>query len=208
MKLVERFSKTPDSQQRKTQETSPDPQVMFGDEGLIWASLLIMAIGNSFHRMGPSFERSRFGFPLMLLGLTCLILFPEDLANRESELHTSILRSVAPLVPFSIGAILILHYSPTYGEPRTLRLVSGWLLVAISWFILYSGKSSISPSGTTRGVLVLFGVSISLVAVIIGTHLSERSSGLKHESEPLSNEEERLVRAILEMHMDGDENGN
>ena len=67
-----------------------------------------MAIGNSFHRMGPSFERSRFGFPLMLLGLTCLILFPEDLADRESELHTSILRSIALIVPFSIGAILII----------------------------------------------------------------------------------------------------
>jgi hypothetical protein len=181
---------------------------MIGGEGLIWASLLIMAIGNSFHRMGPSFERSRFGFPLMLLGMTCLILFPEDLADRESELHNSILRSVALIVPFSIGAILILRYSPTYGEPRTRGLASGWFLVAISWFILYSDKSAISLSGTTRGVLVLLGVAVSLVAVIIGTHLSESSSGLKHESEPLSNEEEGLVRTILEMHMGGDEHGN
>jgi Na+/proline symporter len=180
---------------------------MIEDAGLIWASLLIMAIGNSFHRMGPSFERSRFGFPLMLLGLTCLILFPEDLAVRESELHTSILRSIALIVPFSIGAILILHYSPTYGESRTTGLVSGWLLVVISWFILYSDKSAISLSGTARGMLVLLGVFVSLVVVIIGTYLSESSSGLKHESEPLSNEEEGLVRTILERHLGGDEHG-
>ncbi len=167
-----------------------------------------MAIGNSFHRMGPSFERSRFGFPLILLGLTCLILFPENLANRERELHTTILRSVALIVPFSIGALLILRYSPTYGESRTPGLVSGWLLVAISWFILYSEKSTISLSGTTRGILVSLGVFVSLVAVIIGTHLSEKSSGLKYELEPLSNEEESLVRTILERRMGGDEHGN
>jgi len=54
----------------------------------------------------------------------------------------------------------------------------------------------------------LLGVFVSLVVVIIGTYLFENSSGLKHESEPLSNEEEGLVRTILERHLGGDEHGN
>ncbi len=181
---------------------------MVGDEWLIWTSLLIIVVGYSFHRMGPPFERSRFGFPLMLLGLTCLVLLPEELADMESDLHSSILRSVALMIPLSIGTTQILRYSPNYGDARTPGLASGWLFVAISWYILYSEKSVISLSGITSGLLVLSGALVSLVAIIIGTFLLERSTVLKHESEPLSNEEEELVRAILERHMRGDEHGN
>ena len=181
---------------------------MVAGDGIIWASLLIMAVGHSFHRMGPSFERSRFGYPLVLLGFTCLILFPEDLTLRGSDLHTAILRAVWWTGPFAIGSLLILRFAPTYGRGRPLGLAAGWLVIGLSWAILYSLGNPISLSGTIEGLLVLMGVLVSLLAVIIGVTLSARSSGLRNESEPLSNEEEGLVRTILERRLEREGHGN
>ena len=189
---------------RKTQESSHCPQFMFGGEGIIWLSFLIMAIGNSFHRMGPSFERSRFGFPMVLLGLACLILLPDELTEEGIELHESILQSVSIAFPFVIGAMITLRNSPTYGEPSMPGLVSGWLLVTGSWIVLFNVRSSFSILGIARGALSILGVLSSLIAIIIGSSLIERTSGLRNESDPLSNEEEVLVRTILERRLGGD----
>ncbi len=119
--------------------------------------------------MGPSFERGRFGFPLMLLGLTCLILLPDELTERGIELHESILQSVSIALPFVIGAMIILRNSPTYGESSVPGLVSGWLLVTVSWAVLFYVRNSFSILGITRGVLSILGVFSSLVAIIIGS---------------------------------------
>ncbi len=189
---------------RKTQESSHCPQFMFGGEGVIWLSFMIIAIGNSFHRMGPSFERSRFGFPLMLLGLTCLILLPDELSGRGIELHESILQSFSIAFPFVIGAMIILRNSPTYGESSMSGLVFGWLFVTVSWIVLFYVRNSFSTLGIARGSLSILGVLSSLIAIIIGSSLIERTSGLRNESDPLSNEEEVLVRTILERRLGGD----
>ncbi|MFL2975001.1 MAG: hypothetical protein ACJZ42_01610 [Candidatus Thalassarchaeaceae archaeon] len=177
---------------------------MFGGEGIIWLSFMIMAIGYSFHRMGPSFERSRFGFPLMLLGLTCLILLPDELTERGIELHESILQSVSISFPFVIGAMIILRNSPTYGEPSMPGLVSGWLLVTVSWTVLFYVRNPLSILGITRGALSILGVLASLIAIIIVSSLIEGKSGFRNESDPLSNEEEVLVRTILERRLERD----
>ena len=83
----------PEPHPRKKQESSHCPRFMFGGESVIWLSFIIMAIGNSFHRMGPSFERSRFGFPLMVLGFVSLIMLPDELSERGIELHALIQQS-------------------------------------------------------------------------------------------------------------------
>jgi|TARA_B100001996_G_scaffold145832_1_gene111087 uncharacterized protein YneF (UPF0154 family) len=171
---------------------------MFGGDWAIWISFMIISVGNSFNRMGPSFDRSRFGFPLMLLGLTCLVLLPDELTEGGKELHGPILYSISILFPLSIGAMLILHNSPTYGESSLPGLVSGWLLVTVSWVVLFSERNTFSILGAARGILVILGILVSLIAVIIGTYMAERLSGPMVESEPLSNEEGILVRTILE----------
>ena len=58
--------------------------------------------------------------------------------------------------------------------------------------------------GIARGALSILGVLSSLIAIIIGSSLVERTSGLRNESDPLSNEEEVLVRTILERRLGGD----
>ena len=177
---------------------------MFGGDEVIWASLIIISIGNSFHRMGPSFERSRFGFPLILLGLTCLLLLPDELSEGGTELNESILRSASIVLPFLLGAMLILRNSPTYGERRMLGLVTGWILVSVSWVVLFTESNAFSIVGSTSGIFALLGIFVGLISVIIGSYLAERSSGLRDESEPLSNEEGMLVRTILERRLGRD----
>tara|TARA_B100001564_G_scaffold89902_1_gene73085 strand:- start:98 stop:631 length:534 start_codon:yes stop_codon:yes gene_type:complete len=177
---------------------------MFGGDEVIWASLIIISIGNSFHRMGPSFERSRFGFPLILLGLTCLLLLPDELSEGGTELNESILRSVSIALPLLLGAMLILRNSPTYGERRMLGLVTGWGLVSVSWAVLFTESKVFSIMGVTSGIFALLGILLGLISVIIGSYIAERSSGLRNESEPLSNEEGMLVRTILERRLGRD----
>jgi len=203
MNLVERFDQIARPRPRKTQESSHCPQFMFGGDWVIWISLIIISAGNSFHRMGPSFDRSRFGFPLVLLGFTCLVLLPDELTEGGKELHGSILKSIFIAFPLSIGAMIILQNS-TYGERSLPGLVSGWLLVTGSWLFLFSERNTFSILGTARGLLVILGLLVSLIVVIIVTYMAERSSGLRDESEPLSNEEGILVRTILERRLRGD----
>ena len=204
MNLVERFDQIGRPNPRKTQESSHCPQFMFGGDEVIWISLIIISIGNSFHRMGPSFERSRFGLPLILLGSTFLVLLPGELSERGTELHELIVKSISIALPFVLGAILILRNSPTYGERRIPGLVSGWILVSVSWVVLFSEGNTFSILGATRGLFALLGLLGGLIAVIIGSYLAERSSGLRDESAPLSNEEGMLVKTILERRLGGD----
>ncbi len=194
----------PEPHPRKKQESSHCPRFMFGGESVIWLSFIIMAIGNSFHRMGPSFERSRFGFPLMVLGFVSLIMLPDELSERGIELHALIQQSTLIITPFVFGTAIILRNSSTYGGLSIPGLVSGWLLVIGSWLILLSEKDTFSLLVFARGTLVTLGLLASLITIIIGTYLAERSSGLKKESEPLSKDEEMLVRTILERRLGGD----
>jgi hypothetical protein len=177
---------------------------MFGGESAIWLSFIIMAIGNSFHRMGPSFERSKFGFPLMVLGFVSLIMLPYELSERGIELHALIQQSALIITPFVIGTAIILRNSSTYGGLSIPGLVFGWLLVIVSWLVLLYEKDTFSLLVIARGALVTLGLLASLITIIIGTYLAERASGLKKESEPLSKDEEVLVRTILERRLGSD----
>ena len=67
---------------------------MVVDEAILWSSLVLLAAGLSLHRMGPSFQRSRFGSPLALLGVASFVLLPEKLDDPESEVYGSIIALV------------------------------------------------------------------------------------------------------------------
>jgi hypothetical protein len=77
-------------------------------------------------------------------------------------------------------------------------------MVIVSWAVILSEKDTFSILGFARGALVFLGVLVGLIAILIGSHVVERSSGLRDESEPLSIEEGALVRTILERRLGGD----
>jgi hypothetical protein len=77
-------------------------------------------------------------------------------------------------------------------------------MVIVSWAVILSEKDAFSIIEFARGALVFLGVLVGLIAILIGSHVAERSSGLRDESEPLSIEEGALVRTILERRLGGD----
>ena len=106
-------------------------------------------------------------------------------------------------ISFAIGAIIVLRNSPTYGDRSIPGLFAGWIFIIASWAVIFLEKETYSIIAITRGALVIMGILAGLIAVFIGVHLAERSSGLRDESEPLSKEEGDLVRAILERRLGG-----
>ena len=181
---------------------------MVVDEAILWSSLVLLAIGLSLHRMGPSFRRSRFGFPLSLIGVASFILLPEKLDDAESEVYNSIIELIKWCTPFVLGAILVLRSSSTYGEPSSSGLFLGWSVIVTSWIIVYLERASVSSVDLIGASSSLLGILLGIVLVYIGASLSERSVGLESYSDPLSQEEGELVRTILRRRLGGDGHGD
>ena len=158
--------------------------------------------------MGPAFERSRFGAPLILLGLASFIIFPESLAEIEEDLQKSILDFSFWLAPFSIGTLLVLDAAPNYRSTRNLQMILGWGFICSSWLLIFPQLDSQLAQEMAQGTLVLAGFAIGLIAMLAGILLEEKLPGNGSESEPLSREEEDLVKTILERRIGGFEDGN
>ena len=181
---------------------------MVADEAILWVSLVLLAIGYNFHRMGPSFVRSRFGFPLALLGVTSFVLLPESLADTESELHGAILTLFKWVILFLFGAFIVLRSSSTYGGYSTSGMLLGWTSILASWAIAYLEFLPVSMPDTIRSLFSLLGILLGFSLVYVGASIFERSVGLESYSDPLSNEEGELVRTILHRRLGGDGHGN
>lgn len=175
---------------------------------MIWFSILALSVSFSFHRMGPSFERGRYGIPLGALGLLCLVIFPEDLSERESEIHDSIIQFINWFTPFIFGSLLILRYSPTYFDGLPIGVLSGWILVVFSWIMIFNERDSFTFLDMITGSLVLLGFLIVMFCIIFSKFLFYLPSGSKNESEPLSTEEQDLISAILKSRLEGGKNDN
>tara|TARA_B100000287_G_scaffold106043_1_gene98326 strand:- start:5250 stop:5714 length:465 start_codon:yes stop_codon:yes gene_type:complete len=147
--------------------------------------------------MGPAFERSRFGMPLMMLGLIGSISSPENLPGIERELQGAIIDLFSWLIPFSIGTFLVLDSAPNYRKTRKLKLILGWIFISSSWMLLSPKIDSQMAKEITHGSIVLAGLFIGSIPILSGIIIEERISGIRSESEPLSKEEEELVKTIL-----------
>ena len=147
--------------------------------------------------MGPSFDRSRFGAPLSLLGVSCLLFFTDGLGSPESGLKLSIIEFLVWAIPFISGSIVILGNAPTYGQRNNLGLSIGWLLILMTWAVIFSQSQRLYLSDFTTGIWISIGLVIGLMFFFIAISLSERFSGIINQSEPLSRSERNLVETIL-----------
>ena len=153
--------------------------------------------------MGPSFDRSRFGTPLFLLGLSCLLFLTDGLGIPETELKLSIIEFFVWAIPFISGSIVILGSAPTYGRRNNLGISIGWLLILMTWTVIFSQSRSFYLSDFTTGIWISIGLVIGLIFFFIAISLSERFSGIINQSEPLSQSERNLVETILIRRMRG-----
>jgi len=177
------------------------------DAVMVWGSLALITFGYCIHRMGPAFDRSRFGPPVALLGFTCLILLPGEIEGPESSLHDSFVETVSWLAPFSLGVFFVLRGASTYWKAKLLLIALGWLFISSSWYIFAQNLDSQIFSEAKLGLWSSLGLIIGLTAFIAGVILSEKYSSFSSESEPLSEDEKQLVRTILERRLVGETGG-
>ena len=170
----------------------------------MWSSLSLLVLGYCFHRMGPAFNRSRFGPPLALLGISCLILFPEGMDGPEEDAYNSVMDFLSWGLLFIIGAKLILIGAPTYGKKSPIGMIAGWIFVGLSGYLLLEFEDSFSTSEVADGLWASLGLFSVLLVFIFGVTLAERISGQDVESDPLSEKESLLVGSILERRLGGE----
>ena len=153
--------------------------------------------------MGPAFKRSRFGARLALLGVSCLVLIPREISGPEQEMHQELLNFFSWAILFGVGSLLALRSSPTYGKTQLFELVPAWFFIIASWYLASTQSEYGFSKVATNGVFAYIGLFAGIIVFIIGVAMAERFAGIDSESEPLSKEEEKLVRTILERRLGG-----
>ena len=110
--------------------------------------------------------------------------------------------------PISLGCDSCYENSSTYGEQSSSGLLLGWVVIAISWIIGYLEHVSVSSIDVIGASSSLLGIFLGIALVYTGASCLERSIGLESYSDPLSEEEGELVRAILLRRLGGDGHGD
>ena len=87
-------------------------------------------------------------------------------------------------------------------------MIIGWGFIGSSWLLIFPQLDSQLAQEMAQGTLVLAGFAIGLIAMLAGILLEEKLPGNGSESEPLSREEEDIVKKILERRIGGFEDGN
>jgi Ca2+/Na+ antiporter len=87
-------------------------------------------------------------------------------------------------------------------------LAAGWGFISLSLYASISEFSSIVFGEILHGIFAMAGLLSGLAIFLAGIWVSERFSTIDNESEPLSQDEEALVRTILSRRIGGDLDGN
>ena len=188
--------------------THSRPQPMETSLLSIWGSLVLVVMGASLHRMGPSFQRSHFGPPLALLGTASFILLPGGETGPEMEMHHSLTSSLPWLVTAITGSLLVLAGNPTYWKTRPGLLLLGWVSICVSWLFILSDTDSSSMRNALPGLWILPGLILGFAMSVFGIWIAERYSGIRGEASPLTDDESKLVSSILSRRLGGDGDGH
>jgi hypothetical protein len=187
-------------------DMNPNPHPSMMDVHLlqVWGSLLITLLGICLHRMGPAFERSRFGPPIALLGFAAFVLQPDGLTGPEKAMHDTLLSSLPWIAAATAGTLLVLRGAPTYWSAKSIPMLLGWAAVSLAWIMILLDSDSAVASRLLSDISVLPGLLWGVIAFAFGVRLAEGFAGAGEESSPLTVDEGRLVRTILTRRLGGD----
>ena len=164
---------------------------------VFWLSLFLIFAVISMHRMGPSFDRSRFGLPIACIGVVFLFSPSPDSVHPEATVIDSMASSFTWLVCAISGTYLIVGASPNYGVSNPLSTGIGWILVISSWYFATPSLISLEIDLALDGIAGILGFVTGLLAFSLGIWIAEGRSSIVGVSKPLSEDEVRLVQTIL-----------
>jgi len=83
-------------------------------------------------------------------------------------------------------------------------MLLGWAAVFLSWVLISLDLETSVANELLLNLSVIPGLLLGVIAFALGVELAERSSAMRRESSPLSDDEGRLVRTILTRRLGGD----
>ncbi|MAE97999.1 MAG: hypothetical protein CL965_02765 [Euryarchaeota archaeon] len=161
-----------------------------------WIALFLLISGYSMARMGPAFDRSRFGFLIFFAGLVLTLLPTEGLMSSEDAASESLRLTLSWAIPGVIGLYIVASGAPIYNESNLFKLLIGWSLTLYSmWAMLVSWGPDIDIIGKT--VSSALGVSLTLIIYLYSIRITESISSGDSVTKPLEGDEIKHISEIL-----------
>ena len=171
---------------------------------LIWLAFFLLVVGFSFSRMGPSFTRSKFSIPLVIVAISLLAFNNFSIENPEKELLDS-LHGFAPwFFVCSLGCYLVLSGSPIYWKVQFPQLISGWIIILFS-FYLYFEFNELPDNFLFGAIFTSLGAIFSLFLFILLVRFVENRIPLEDSAPELTEEEMNFVTKIISINIGVDE---
>ncbi len=195
----------------------------WGMQVLMGLSLLLAAF--SMGRMGPSFERSRFGWPLGALGLALMVFLPEPPLDFEpgyaecrrlyhcqwvlrDQYLDVLIGSLSWIVLALLGSLLIIRGSSVYGRNRPRSVIAGWALVIAAWYLIsrmWFYESIISePFFILLGLIVLLSMAATIWIHVQVVRYTEWNTPRMPKIAPLDERESRMVTEMIRRNLGGE----
>lgn len=168
-----------------------------------WFGFLILFCGISLHRIGPAFNRSSFGKPLLLLGFVLIFLPSSGLSSIEYDLFIFMVDNIPWIFLSSSGIYFVLYGSQIYWENINSIKILGLSLLFLSWIYFFVFIFKSFDADLSLIVANLFGMLIALIYLIWLIKFIESRTPKVAESLPLSESEKKYVTSILKRNLGG-----
>ena len=152
-------------------------------------------------RMGPAFDRSKFGFLLVLAGLTISLFPPHGLIASETIASEDLITAIYWMVPGTIGLYMAASGAPIYFITNPTRLIIGWLLILSSGAMMLSSWAP-DLGKATSAIATLMGVVMALLIHVIAIRVTESLPSRDGVTLPLEEHEVKHISSILSSHID------
>jgi len=147
-------------------------------------------------RMGPAFDRSRFGFLVFFAGLVLAFLPTEGLMSSEDAASESLRLTLSWAIPGAIGLYIVASGAPIYNESNIFKLLIGWSLTLYSlWAMFISWWPDIDMIGKT--VSSTLGVTLTMTIYLYSIRIAESTSSEDSVTKPLESDEIKHISDIL-----------
>ena len=147
-------------------------------------------------RMGPAFDRSRFGFLVFFAGLVLAFLPTEGLMSSEDAASESLRLTLSWAIPGAIGLYIVASGAPIYNESNIFKLLIGWSLTLYSlWAMFIAWWPDIDMIGKT--VSSALGVTLTMTIYLYSIRIAESTSSEDSVTKPLESDEIKHISDIL-----------
>lgn len=163
---------------------------------MIWLSFFLLIVGVSFGRMGPSFTRTKFSIPVILIALSLLYFNNLEIYDIESELADSINNFMPWFLVALIGFYFTLSGVPIYWKIRMPQLIFGWIIIFVSTY-LFIEFTELPDNFLIAAISTSIGVIFSLLLFVMFVRFVESRIPPEDPAPDLTEDEMDFVRRII-----------